>query len=317
MANANLVLHSQMDQISRDDEIAFEMPPLFRIYKNGRIDRLVGEDTIPPFTDPQTGIQSKDIILSPQSGLSARLFMPRLTDPTGKLPLLVYIHGGGFCLQSPFSSQYHSHVAALTAGGNAVALSVHYRRAPEHPLPIAYDDVWEALQWAAAHSGGNGPEPWLNDHADLGRVFVVGDSAGATLGHYSVRRAGVDGLSGIRIVGLIVVHPFFSNDEPEPNNFLDVIFPTRSGSGDPRLNPGKDPELGRLGCEKVLVFVGEKDILKGRGWAYYEAIKKSEWSGEVGIVECEGEGHVFHLFDPSCDRAVALMNKVISFLKEE
>lgn len=196
-----------------------------------------------------------------------------------------------------------------------MALSVHYRRAPEHPLPVAFEDSWDAVQWAAAHSNRNGPEAWLNDHVDFDRVFIGGDSAGATLTHHVVRQAGLDGLSGTRIVGMILFHPFFVNDEP--GKLLEVIYPTCGGSDDPRMWPGKDPKLGEIGCGRVLVFVAEKDFLRDRGWAYYEALKKSGYGGVVEIVESEGEGHVFHLFNPSCDKAVDLVRKVVFFINQD
>ncbi|KAM1014540.1 hypothetical protein ACFX2C_044512 [Malus domestica] len=303
-----------MDSKPSSSEVSFEFPTLFRIYNDGRTERLKGTETVPPSTDPTTGVQSKDIVLSPQSGLSARVFLPKLPDPTRKLPLLIFIHGGAFVIESPYSPLYHNHVSLLASEANVVALSVHYRRAPEHPLPVAFEDSWDAVQWAAAHSNRNGPEAWLNDHVDFDRVFIGGDSAGGTLTHHVVRQAGLDGLSGTRIVGMILFHPFFVNDEP--GKLLEVIYPTCGGSDDPRMWPGKDPKLGEIGCGRVLVFVAEKDFLRDRGWAYYEALKKSGYGGVVEIVESEGEGHVFHLFNPSCDKAVDLVRKVVFFINQ-
>jgi hypothetical protein len=43
-------------------------------------------------------------------------------------------------------------------------------------------------------------------------------------------------------------------------------------------------------------------------------LKKSGWSGVVEIVETEGEDHVFHLFNPDCDKAVFMMKQVVSFI---
>lgn len=297
------------------DRVVFFEPQNLRIYADGRIDRLSGEEIVPPSPHAEAGVRSKDVVVSPDTGLSARIFLPQIPEPTRKLALLVFFHGGAFCLQSPFSPRYHRHLKAIAADSNVVALSVHYRRAPEHLLPTAYDDAWEALCWAAAHCDGDGPEAWLNDHADFSRVFVAGVSAGGTIAHYTVRRAGVDALRGLRIVGLTTVHPFFDNGAV-PDKLMEIIFPTRIKSGDPKLNPSKDPEVGRLGCGKVLIFVAERDMFRKRGWAYYEALKESEWNGEVEIVETEGEGHVFHLADPTGEKALALMKKFVSFLKE-
>lgn len=300
------------------DEVAIDFHNLFRIYKDGRIDRFNGTDVHPPSTNPETGVQSKDVVVSSENGLSGRLFLPRITDSTdGKLPFLIFIHGGAFVIQSPFSPVYHNHVSAIVAKANVVALSVDYRRAPEHPLPIAYDDAWDALQWAVSHSSGDGPEEWLNCHADFRRVYLAGDSAGANIAHNVVVRAGVNGLTnGVKITGMVFFHPYFDNDET--NKLLDIIFPTRSRPTDLRLNPGSDPiQLAKLACEKMLIFVAQNDFLRDRGWSYYEALKKSGWVGSVEIVETEDEGHVFHLHNPVCDKAMALMDKTVYFFKHD
>ncbi|GKU99323.1 hypothetical protein SLEP1_g12191 [Rubroshorea leprosula] len=301
---------------SNSSDIVHEFLPLFRIYKDGRVERLMGTETIPPSTDPHTGVQSKDIIVSTENNLSARLFLPKLRSPHQRLPLLIYIHGGAFSVASPFSPIYHRYLTSLVNEANVIAVSVQYRRAPEHPLPTAYDDTWEAIKWAASHVKGNGPEPWLNDHVDFQRVFLAGDSAGANIAHNSAMKVGVDGLDAVRIHGLVLVHPFFMNNEPD--KLIEFIFPSSSGCNDPRMNPvSAGAELAQLGCSKVLVFVAGKDWLKDRGCSYYEALKKSGWSGTAQVVETEGEDHAFHLFNPACEKAKDLMKHVASFLNQE
>lgn len=300
---------------SNTNEVVHDFPPFIRIYKDGRVERLLGTETIPPTTDPLTGVQAKDITISLETGVSARLFLPKITNSTHKLPLLIYIHGGAFCIESPFSPQYHNHLNSLVAQANVVAVSIHYRRAPEHPLPIAYDDTWAAMQWAISHSKADGPEAWLNDHVDFDRIFLAGDSAGATIAHNMARRVGVDGLLGVKIIGIVLVHPYFGNKEA--SKLLDLIFPTLTGTDDLRIYPAGDSQLSRLGCSRVLVFVAEKDGLKDRGWTYYEVLKKSGWNGMVEIVETEGEDHVFHLFNPNCERAEALVKQMASFMNQE
>jgi A/G-specific adenine glycosylase len=73
-----------------------------------------------------------------------------------------------------------SFLSTLATEANVIAISIDYRLAPEHQLPIAYDDSWAGLLWIAKHSNGNGPEPWINEYADLGRVILAGESAGGT-----------------------------------------------------------------------------------------------------------------------------------------
>ncbi|KAL3730564.1 hypothetical protein ACJRO7_027564 [Eucalyptus globulus] len=82
-----------------------------------------------------------------------------------RLPVLVYFHGGGFIDHSASSPIYHNHLNTLVAEANVIAISVNYRRAPEHPLP--YDDSWTALKWVASHSARNGLEEWLTSNANL------------------------------------------------------------------------------------------------------------------------------------------------------
>lgn len=296
------------------DEVIFNFLNKFKIYKDGRIERLEGEEFVPPSPDSDAGVRSKDVVISPKTGLCGRLFLP---ETTGKLSFLLYIHGGAFCICTPFSPVYNNYVASLAERANVVALSIHYRRATEHLLPTAYDDAGEALRWAASHSGGDGPEEWLNRHADFQRAFVVGDSAGGTLTHSVVLRAGLDRVNGLRIMGMVLFNPYFTNDD-EPDRLLEIIFPTSSGPNDPRVNPGADPKLGSLGCGKVLIFVAELDFLRDRGWNYYKALKKIGWpqpGGSLEIMETEGEDHVFHLYDPDCEKALAIMDKTVSFLK--
>ncbi|XVF01231.1 hypothetical protein REPUB_Repub04eG0070100 [Reevesia pubescens] len=301
---------------SNNAEIAhvfFPQFPMFQVYKDGRIERVRQIETIPPSNDPQTGVQSKDTLVSSEPSLSARLFLPKIANPTAKIPLLIYIHGGAFCIESPSSPTYHNYLTSLVNKANVIAVSVQYRKAPEYFLPIAYDDAWTAIKWVASHANRNGPEPWLNDHADFDRVFFAGDSAGANIAHNMTMKAGVDGLVGVKIVGMLLMNPFFMNNEPD--KLVEFIFPSSSGSNDPRMNPASAiNELAGLVCSRMLVCVSEKDFLRDRGLAYYEAVRKSGWNGVIDIFETPEEGHVFHLFKPTCQKGVDLMNQVSSFL---
>lgn len=310
------------------DEIAHNLSPMLIVYKDGRIHRLVGNDITPPSLDPKTGVDSKDVVISPETHVSARIYRPKPPAAhSQKLPLLVYIHGGGFCIESAFSPTYHCHLNSLVAEANVVAVSVDYRRAPDQPLPIAYDDSWAALKWVASHSDGTGPEEWLNGMADLDRVYFAGDSAGANIAHHMAVRVGLKGLPGLNLRGLILVHPYFwgaklIGDEeklkPEDRSVIENLWflacPTISGLDDPIANPEFDPNLGRVAAERVAVYVAEKDALKNRGWFYSECLKKSGWKGAVEVVETKDQGHVFYLFNPTSDVAVDFVGKLAAFI---
>ncbi|KAJ4962318.1 hypothetical protein NE237_022257 [Protea cynaroides] len=323
-------MNSEMHSSSDEDEVFFDLRPLFRIYKDGRIDRLSGNDIVPPSIDSQTGVSSKDVVIVPETGVGARLFLPKIKNSGEKLPLLVYIHGGGFCVETPFSSAYHHYVSSLVAEAKVVAVSINYRRAPENPLPIAYDDSWAVLQWIASHSNRNGTESWLNQHADFRRVFMVGDSAGANIVHNVALRAVETPLNdGVQIVGLGMVHPYFHGEEPlgpeatdeEKRENVDIMWlvacPSTSGCDDPRVNPATCPNLARLPCKRVLVFLAGLDLVRDGGEFYYETLKKSGWNGELDLMDVEGEFHIFHLSNPNSQKALAMKARLVSFLNQD
>ncbi|KAH9745739.1 putative carboxylesterase 13 [Citrus sinensis] len=173
-----------MDSTNASSEVANDFSPLIKVHKDDKVERLRGTDIVPPSLDPKTNVDSKDVVYSPENNLSARLYLPKNTNQNQKLPLLVYFHGGGFCIETAFSPTYHNYLNDLVSEANIIAVSVDYRRAPEHPLPIAYEDSWDAVKWVASHVDGNGPEDWLNRNADFERVFYSGDSAGANIAHH-------------------------------------------------------------------------------------------------------------------------------------
>nr|XP_043628920.1 probable carboxylesterase 5 [Erigeron canadensis] len=297
-------------------EITHDFPPFFRRFKDGRIERFVTTPRLPPSTDPITGIQSKDVVISPDIDIKSRIFLPKInpSDPPRKLPLIIYVHGGAFCIGSPINIITQGFLTPLVSQTPSVAIAIGYRLAPEHPLPTAYHDCWAAFQWIAAHANGSGPDPWINDYVDMSRVFLVGESAGANLVHYLAVQGGVN-KTGLSINGLITLHPYFA--QKEADKLIRYLYPGSSGSDDdPKLNAGADPNLEKLCCSRVLIAVAEKDFLKPRGVQYKEILEKSKWKGKIEYVENEGEDHVFYLFNPSSEKARGLFQMMISFVNQ-
>ncbi|KAK1287060.1 putative carboxylesterase 2 [Acorus calamus] len=177
------------------------------IYTDYSIKRLTGED-VDPGLDSATGVSSKDVVINPSTGLYARLYLPINPSSSSssneqKLPLLVYYHGGGFFAEPPKSPHYHYYLNLLSSEAQMAIVSVGYRLAPVYRLPIAYEDSWEALQWAVG--GGNNGEPWLLDHVDPSRLFLAGDSSGANICHNLAMRDP----KLFNIEGVVIVHPHF------------------------------------------------------------------------------------------------------------
>jgi acetyl esterase len=101
--------------------------------------------------------------------LPARLYAPS----TAVLPVLLYLHGGGFTIGNLETHDSLCRQLALRSGAAVVALD--YRLAPEHRFPTAVDDAWAALQALAAPAAGT------RLGLDTRRLAVGGDSAGGTL----------------------------------------------------------------------------------------------------------------------------------------
>lgn len=319
-------------------EVVHDVPPWIKVYKDGKIERLVGYEVVPATFDSQTGVTSKDVLISPDTAVSARLYRPTLppTTTTEKLPLFVYFHGGAFCVASSAEPKYHNSLNQLVAEAKIVVVSVDYRLAPEHPLPAAYDDCWAALGWVAAHAssdgGGTELEDWLKEGVDFDRVFIGGDSAGATIAHHIGIRVTSPGQDiGFKIQGVVMIHPYFWGKDPIGAEVTDVfrksmvdkwwefVCTSDKGLDDPFINPFADgsPDISDMGCDRVIVCVAEKDILRDRGRYYYEALVKSKWEGKAEMVEVDGEDHVFHIFNPNCEKAVNMIKALATFIKQE
>ena len=67
----------------------------------------------------------------------ARLYTPVATDDAATVPIVIYCHGGGWMLGSPFKQPYDSICSDLCAQLGCEVLSVAYRLAPEHAWPAA------------------------------------------------------------------------------------------------------------------------------------------------------------------------------------
>ncbi|MFG6460875.1 alpha/beta hydrolase [Roseateles sp. DXS20W] len=101
------------------------------------------------------------------AGRPARLYAPSAE----RLPVLLYLHGGGFTIGDLETHDSLCRQLALRSG--AAVLALDYRLAPEHRFPAAVDDAWAALAWLHEHAASLG--------LDGARLAVGGDSAGGTL----------------------------------------------------------------------------------------------------------------------------------------
>jgi acetyl esterase len=124
-------------------------------------------------------------------GLGLRVYRPA----AGRLPVVLYLHGGWF-----YYGDLESHdvlCRQLAAASGCVVVALHYRRAPEHPFPAAPDDCLETAQWIVANADSLDVDPEA--------FAIAGDSAGGALAVVTARRAR-DG-DGPRFRAQVLLYP--------------------------------------------------------------------------------------------------------------
>ena len=94
----------------------------------------------------------------------------RPTHVATPMPIVFYVHGGGFRF---LSKDTHWVMALSFARAGYLVFNVSYRLAPQHPFPAAVEDIADAWRWALAHAAEHG--------GDTSRIVVAGESAGANL----------------------------------------------------------------------------------------------------------------------------------------
>ncbi len=125
---------------------------------------LASRESIPGLPN-QVG--TRDLEIEP--GLPVRLYTP--SGAATPLPIMVYLHGGGWVAGSIATHDPFCRLLSEAAG--IILVSVEYRCAPEHLYPAAVDDTLTAYRWAAAHAAEIGGDP--------ARLVIGGDSAGGNL----------------------------------------------------------------------------------------------------------------------------------------
>jgi len=97
-----------------------------------------------------------------------------LYRPEGRrLPILVYIPGGGYVAgDKNADGVFYRNVGIYFANHGYLAIVANYRLAPAHPWPAGAQDVAGAVAWARREAESHGGDP--------NRVFLFGQSAGAT-----------------------------------------------------------------------------------------------------------------------------------------
>jgi acetyl esterase len=230
-------------------------------------------------------------IAGPAGEIALRIYRAR---SDAKLPLLLFMHGGGFVAGNLDSHDEMARVLTMETG--CLTVSVDYRLAPENPFPAAPDDCFAALKWAVANAAA------LN--ADISNVFVAGDSAGGNLA--AVMALMARDKDGPKLNGAVAIYPVTDLANPLPPAlggeyllvtpqesafFHKAYVPDASHIRDPYVSP----IYGDLhGLAPMLVMTAEYDPLCRQGNAFAEKLKAA--GVDTTLRQYDGAIHGFASF---------------------
>jgi len=123
-----------------------------------------------PVSTPTTPLQPQNLSMpGPAGPLGLRLYRP----PQGGvgLPVVLYLHGGGFVGGTLDDADLPA--AFIAEQTPALVVAINYALAPARPFPAAPEDAHAAALWVAEHAAELG--------GDAGRLAVAGDDAGGNL----------------------------------------------------------------------------------------------------------------------------------------
>ncbi|GMJ15866.1 carboxyesterase 17 [Hibiscus trionum] len=305
--------------------IVAEAPGYLQVFSDGSVKRFAPE-IAPASEESSGGFKSKDVIIDPSKAITGRIFLPDIPEPCTLRPVLVYFHGGGFCIGSTSWLGYHHFLGDFSIVSQSIVLSIDYRLAPENRLPIAYDDCYSSLEWLCNQVTN---EPWLKQ-ADLSRVFLSGDSAGGNIVHQVAIKAMRNKTLRVKIRGLLLIHPYFGSEKRTEKERADgaagyvamndmfwrLSIPVCSNRDYHGCNfENQDvSEAEWREFPAVAVYVAGLDFLKERGVMYAEFLQRKEVK-MVKLVETENESHVFHVFHPKSEATLLLQRQMSEFMK--
>lgn len=307
--------------------IVEEAPGYLQVLSDGSVKRFAPE-VASASDESANGFKSKDVVIDTSKPITARIFFPHTPTSSSPLPLVVYFHGGGFCIGSTTWLGYHRFLGDFSVACQSIVVSVDYRLSPENRLPIAYDDCYTSLEWILS-SYQDKSEPCL-DRADLSRVFLSGDSAGGNIAHNVAMDAISNVFDHVKIRGLLLIHPYFGSEKRTENEMAqgatgemamnDMFWRLSIPEGLNRDYFGCNFEKAELSTARwrefpgVVVYVAGLDFLKERGVMYAQFLQKKGVE-VVKLVEAERESHVFHVFYPESEATRLLQRQMTDFIK--
>jgi len=245
-----------------------------------------------------SGIEESEKTIN-ADGYEILLNIVRPEGVTEKLPVFIFIHGGGWVL-----GDYPTHkrlVRDLVVNSGFAAVFVNYTRTPDAQYPQAINEIFAATKWVAE----NGDE--IN--VDGKNLAVVGNSVGGNMTAVTALKAKENGGPEIKLQILMwaIVDADFETDsykEFGEKRFLttplmkwmyDMYIPDPEKRKDIHASPLQATIEQLKGLPPALVITGESDVLRDEGEAYGR--KLDEAGVPVTTVRYNGMIHDFGLLN--------------------
>jgi len=244
-----------------------------------------------------SGIEESEKTIT-ADGYTIKLNIVRPEGVKGKLPVFIFIHGGGWVL-----GDYPTHkrmVRDLVVLTGFAGVFVNYTRTPDARYPQAINEIYAAMKWVAEHGEEIGV-----DGKNLG---VVGNSVGGNMTAVTALKAKEKG--GLNIKLQIMMWPVTdANFETESyrqfgeKRFLTMplmkwmfdLYATDTQRQEIYVSPLRATVEQLKGLPPALIQVAESDILRDEGEAYGR--KLDEAGVKVTTVRYDGMIHDFGLLN--------------------
>ncbi|MDQ2757142.1 MAG: alpha/beta hydrolase [Actinomycetota bacterium] len=243
------------------------------------------------------GVRVSTTAFEARDGHSIQLRVYRPGHGTGPLPVVVFIHGGGWVLGNVRG--YDPLCGFLADSVEALVVSVDYRMAPEFVAPQAALDCVDAVRWTrtgVAQLGGDPTRIAVSGDSAGGNLSavvcqVVRDEGGPTISHQALLYPGVDGTQSFPSMRENAQAPILTKRQVD--SFLAAYTATSQLALDhPLISPLWADDL--TGLPPALVQTAQLDPLRDEGIAYAAALTAA--GVPVRATTYVGAPHGFHSF---------------------
>jgi acetyl esterase/lipase len=249
-----------------------------------------------------------------------RVRIVRPPGAAGPLPVILYMHGGGWVLGN--ADTHDRLVRELAVGTGAAIVFVEYDRSPEAHYPVAIEQGYATAQWIVREGAANQLDP--------DRVAVAGDSVGGNMTAALALMAKERG--DVRFVQQSMYYPVTdaamdtaSFEQFAEGYFLtakamawfwDAYAPEVARRSEPFASPLRASDEQLAGLPPAFIVVDEADVLRDEGEAYAARLRAA--GNAVTTVRYGGITHDFMMLNPLSDTHAtrAAVAQAISILHE-